>query len=317
MDPYKTLGLKQGASAEDAKKAYRKLAHEYHPDKNPDDPNAEEKFKEINEAYQLISNPQPQNSKPGFGGFGGINLNDIFSRFTGFGNQPAQQIKQTVANASLTFKESCFGVDKDITFSYQKSCEPCSGVGATEGNFSTCKSCNGSGTRTAQLGGNITVSVGGCPKCKGSGVSIEKACPDCNGEGYSSQTETKTLKIPPLVENGSVLRVQVDAQNLLHVKLSVTKDEKITRNGIDLLTTEQISLKEALLGGKIVVKTLHGDKMVSVAECTSPGTKVRLKGCGAKHPNKDEYGNHITTFEIDFPDSLTQEQKNTIEEVFS
>lgn len=315
MNPYKVLGVSKDASKEEIKKAYRKLAHKYHPDKNPDNPEAEEKFKEISEAYEMLTNPKKQ--KPNMGGFGNININDIFSRFAqGWGANPVSQIRQQNVELEITFKESCFGSLKDVTFNYQRTCTTCGGVGAEKGDFEICSACNGTGARTTSLGGNVTISVGSCPNCKGKGTIIHKTCSNCNGHGTTNHTETRTLNIPPLVEENSVLRVQIDNENLLNVRLKITNNHDMLRRGIDIYTKEKISLKDALLGGKITVETLNGDKLVTIKECTSPGTKVRLKGCGAKHPQKNEYGSHIAIIEVEFPHSLQEEQKDKIKEVF-
>lgn len=326
MDPYKILGVSKGASSDDIKKAYRKLAHKYHPDKNPDNPEAEEKFKQVSEAYQMLTDPNYKasnsNARGGgnAGGFGGFNFNDLFSRFSGFGgfgqNNSSRQIRQQRAALDLTFKESCFGAAKDITFTYNKTCYACDGVGAKDGNYSTCGSCGGSGHRTAQLGNNISIDMGGCPDCLGKGKTINNPCTECNGSGLIAETETRTLKIPALVSHGSTLRVQIDELNILNVRLNVSNEDSMVRKGIDIHTIQKIGLKEALLGGKITVKTIHGDKLVSIKECTSPGTKVRLKGCGAKHPQTSELGKHIITIEVEFPKTLEEEQKNKIKEVF-
>jgi len=319
MNPYSILGLKKGASPAEIKKAYRKLAHETQPDKNPNDKKAEERFKEINEAYTMLTNPEKAQSS---NQRNRVNINDIFSQFGGFGgfgvgNQQTQQVRQQVVQVNLTFKESCFGVVKNITFTYQKKCQSCNAKGAKKGDFDTCKSCNGTGARMANIGNSINFSVGICRPCGGKGIKINKSCSDCKGIGSTSTTDTKPLQIPSLVETNFALQVRIDNENLLIVQILVDEDKDMRREGVDIYTIEKIKLKDALLGTKVNIPTLHGKKLVTIKECTSPGTKVRLKNCGAKkYQDKEEYGNHIVVIEIEFPQSLQKEQKDKIKEVF-
>lgn len=315
MNPYKVLGVSESASESEIKKAYRKLAHKYHPDKNPDNPEAESKFKEINEAYSEITNPSPktnwsQNTND-WGGFG-FNIDDLFS---GFGRRRSVQNKIRTS-VKITFKDSCFGTTKKVSFPYKQSCNKCSGVGAASGDYVTCSVCNGSG-RVTQRYGTLTITGGTCSNCSGKGVKIKKACGACKGAGITSENITKTITIPPCVENGNVLNTFVDDNTVLTTHIVVDESEGMVRNGIDVYSKEKIALKDALLGSQIEISTVHGKKKVSISECTSPGAKVRLKNCGAKHPNKNEFGAHIIVVDVAFPEKLTEEQRNKLIEVFN
>jgi len=314
-DPYEVLGVAQGANQSEVKKAYRKLAHKYHPDKNPDDKEAEEKFKEINQAYEAITNPDSANAnqKGGFGGFNWQNISDMFGQFSG-GNRAQQN--RYVVDHKLSFKESCFGVTKDISFLLEKVCAPCKGVGALDGDYTTCAACNGSGSQTRQLG-SITISGGVCPACRGQGKSITNPCKDCGGQGHKAKKETRSITFPPCIDNGAIFHLVLEDKSILSIRAFVEQPKDMMRQGVDVYAKHKISLKDALLGGKITVETLHGTKSVVIKECTGPDTKVKLKTCGAKHPNKDEYGNHIMIIEIEFPQSLTENQKEKLREVFS
>lgn len=258
-----------------------------------------------------------QSQGGGFPGFGGVDWSNITDMFSQFGKRAQQGTTNRVyTDVELSFKESCFGTEKDISFSYNKECKSCDGVGAKKGDYETCSACGGTGQNTRKFG-NVVFSGGVCSQCKGKGVIIKKACEDCNGQGFSVERQTQSVAFPSCIDNGTVMNFRVDESTVLTLRIFVKAPQDQMRSGIDIYAQQKVGLKEALLGGKIKVQTLHGEKSVSLKECTGPDTKVRLKNCGAKHPHKEQYGHHILIIDVDFPKNLTAEQKAKLEEVFS
>jgi molecular chaperone DnaJ len=145
---------------------------------------------------------------------------------------------------------------------------------------------------------------------------INKSCSTCSGAGSTKKTQTRELKLPSLLEDGMVVQVPIDDNNVLNLVVRVNNDIEMRREGLEIFSSVTISLKDALLGGKVTVPTLHGEKVVTINECTSPNSKLRLKGCGAKHPQTSEFGSHSLLIDIEFPKNLTDDQKLKIEEVF-
>lgn len=321
MDPYKILGLAPGASQEEAKKAFKKLARKYHPDLNPGDPEAEEKFKQVNQAYEEITNPSPRGQEFGFEGnpfgFGDGIFENIFSSF-GFNMRGGgrRNIQKIGADMSLSFKEACLGAEKDVSFSYNVDCSSCGGVGAKDGDYEACTACNGSGFSVRSLGG-ITISGGVCPGCSGRGVKISKSCDDCTGSGKVLRSESRVVQVPPCVDNGMIMNVPIDSTKVLSVRLKVSNDTGMHRDGIDIISEIEVPLITALLGGKVKVQTLYGEKKITLKECTSPNKRVRLNSLGAKHPNQGSNGNHIAVIKVSFPEKLTEEQREKIKEAFN
>lgn len=319
MDPYKILGIKRDASKEEAKKAYKRLAKKYHPDLNPDNKEAEEKFKEVNEAWDRIQNPQNYNRGGGgsgsawedmFGGFGKWASN--FSKGFGFNSDPVEFV-----SVSLSFKESCLGAKKEISTTDKSNCSDCSGLGAKKGDYDNCATCKGAGVRIIKTA--FQTSVTNCPACGGKGKTILKPCESCSGRGFKNSKISRTIEIPPCTDNGTIYHLQTSSGQMIAVRVYVKEDEHMTRpsGSLDVVSRVEVPLVDALLGCEITVNTINGEKIVSVKECTEGGTKMRLKGCGAKHPSKDWYGNHIVKVEVKFPEKLTEKQKEIIKEVFN
>lgn len=321
MDPYKVLGLKKGASKEDAKKAYRKLAHKYHPDKNPGDKEAEEKFKEISAAYEEITNPGSKGSRGSTRGRPN-SVADILKKWAqwGFNVQTSSgfgfQEEPAFARVILTFEEACFGVSKEIEYNISHECGTCNGVGAESGNYSECTTCDGTGHRVMQQA--FQTGVVTCPSCGGRGVRITKPCSKCNGRRVETKKEKQKVDIPSSVSDGMVYNARSKDGYPISIQVRVKKDLEMARprGSIDVHSERKLSLKEALLGCKIQVRTIHGDKTVTIEECAHPGVKVRLKGCGAKNPNTGDFGNHIIHIDVDFPTKLTDKQRELLNEVF-
>lgn len=323
-DPYEVLGVSRDASPDDIKKAYKKLAMETHPDKTGGD---DVKFKEISEAYQAITNPtRKSGGNYGYGGgdpFSDLgNFEDLFSRlgfdFFGNGSRKATNSKRVVNNEvrlNLTFEESCFGLDKDITFSYHKDCGGCDGTGAKDKVIIKCTSCNGLGHKPHSQG-NMVFSMS-CNNCYGTGKVPKDKCNACQGKKTVLTSLTKKITIPGSINSGDIVRLAIDSKNVLSVQMMVVPSKEYKRLGYDIHSPVSIDLKTALLGGQINVKTIHGEKIVKLKECTQHNMKVKLAGCGSKNSNNNTYGDHILTVEVKLPGSLTQVQKDKLQEVFN
>lgn len=321
QNPYKVLGINEGASADEAKKAYRKLAQKYHPDKTGGD---EEKFKEISEAYQRIVDPD-KFKEEGFGGFDGFSdfagfggfdnfINDIFNR---------KSIRKGVdftTQLTITFTEACLGSERDIKFDVMDTCVPCDGIGAAPGGFATCTTCDGSGQRTFTRG-IMQIRSGVCLDCKGKGIKITKACDKCNGAGKSKRTITEKITIPGCIDNGTTLRMKgkggfAPKQGVpgdILIRLIVGKS-KFSRQGRDIFADTVISVKDALLGKELEIETIHGKKTLKIPSCTAHGTKLGLTEQGAKD-RSGKLGRHIAVIKVKFPDTLTEEQKKLIQQL--
>lgn len=329
-DPYQVLGVSAGASEEEVKKAYRKLAHKLHPDKNPGDEKAAEKFKEVNEAYERITKPE-KFAEEQFGG--SANVNDIFEHifgggfdpFAGFGRSGGvfRRGQNYSASIKLTFEEAAFGCKKVVEFDVQEDCGACQGKGATAGNYSTCHTCGGSG-HVHQRQGLMRLAMP-CPACHGAGIQIDTPCGDCRGSGKQLKHRKHEVKVPPLRSTGDQLRIKGGGEPAtgsdmvpgdLMIRIIVEPKKGFTREATDIKTEFSITLKEALLGTEKEVDTIHGKAKVKIPACTSSGQKLSLKGKGAKSPKTGEFGRHIIVIKIEFPKKLTKKQKEMIEEVF-
>lgn len=320
MDPYKVLGLKKEASKEDAKKAYRKLAHKYHPDKNPGDKEAEEKFKEISAAYEEIINPSGQRARGQTRGRPN-SVADILKKWAQWGfnvqtNTGFVHEEPSIARVSLTFEESCFGASKEIEYNVSHECRACNGIGAEEGDYDRCGDCDGTGHRVMQQAFQTGIIT--CPSCGGRGARIRKPCSKCKGRRIQSKREKQSINIPSAVSDGMVYNLNSLDGKPVSVQIRVMKDAEMTRlrGSLDIHSEKKLSLKEALLGCKVQVRTIHGEKSVNIEECAHPGVKVRLKGCGAKNPTTGDFGNHIIHIDVDFPTKLTEKQRELLNEVF-
>lgn len=318
MDPYKVLGLKRSASKEEAKKAFRKLAVKYHPDKNQGSKEAEEKFKEISQAYDMIENPQNY-EKGNRGPRQQTNISDFLKKWAkmgfNFGGFSSDYNEPSVGQVSLTFKESCLGADKEVAYDRTVSCTPCSGNGALEGDFTVCSTCEGTGQKILEQAFQVGVIT--CPSCTGRGKRITKPCGECGGRGKYRGRATVNVSIPPCVSNGNVFNTMVGGDMVsIHIHVEASQIMMRQNGTADIHSRKKLSLKDALLGCKENIATIHGDKMVTIKECTSSGSKVRLKGCGARIPNTEQYGNHILHIDVEFPESLTETQREQIKEVF-
>ena len=353
-DYYEVLGVSKSASAEELKKAYRKLAKQYHPDLHPDDKECEAKFKEVNEAYEVLSNADKRakydqfghaafdssmgggGEAGGFGGFSGFgDMGDIFeSFFGGFGGGSRRSSNPNAprrghdieTNIVLEFMEACKGKkDAKIKITHMESCPECSGSGAAPGtSHTTCSQCRGTGTVTAQQRTPFGVmqTQRACPKCGGKGKTIETPCKKCSGAGRVRVTEEKSVDIPAGINDGQTLRVPGGGDagtnggpsGDLMLNITVRPDPIFERDGYDVWTDIPITFTQAALGDEIIVPTIDGKVKYTVPEGTQTGTVFRLREKGIKHCQRSGRGDHYVKVNVEIPKNLTKEQEKLLRE---
>ncbi len=347
-DLYKTLGVSKKASDEEIKKAYRKLARQYHPDRNPDDAKAEERFKEVQGAYDTLSDPEKRKQYdaggmfggpggpfgggpggPGFGeqfggagaGFGDI-LSNLFGR-SGGGRPQQQRGRDLETEISLSFDQAVNGTQVSVTVPKAERCPTCRGSGAKPGTSPVaCPRCEGRGI-DAQSQGFFSISQP-CPQCGGAGQIIENPCPTCGGSGLTQQTKRYRVNIPAGVKSGTRIRLvgkgesgpQGGPPGDLYVTTRVASSPVFKRlDGGNLEVTVPITIVEALQGATIEVPTLDGSKKIKVPAGTRHGTIQRLRGEGPPKPHGKGHGDIRYRLEIDVPEELTKEQREAVEKL--
>lgn len=337
-DYYETLGVSRNAEQDEIKRAYRKLARKYHPDVNKD-ASAEETFKEVSRAYEVLSEPEIRKRYDQFGetGVGGAaagggfqdfqdmgGFADIFeSFFNGFSGQPGQQRRRGPMrgddlrlNLKLDFKEAVFGGEKEIRISHLETCLTCSGSGAKPGTRPrTCSTCNGAGQvrRATRTPFGIFNQVSACPTCNGSGEVVEDRCETCGGSGQKQTNKKLKITVPAGVENGTRLRVSGEGdagkQNGpagdLYVYLVVNDDPIFKRDGINILSDLKVSYLQAILGCELEIETVDGNVAMQVPAGTQPNTVLSLEGRGVPRlGNPVSRGKHLITVKVDIPTKL-------------
>jgi molecular chaperone DnaJ len=344
---YKTLGVSKNASDEEIKKAYRKLARQYHPDRNPDDPAAEEKFKEISAAHDTLADPEKRKEYDaggqfaGFGGtggagpfggggqagFGGADLGDIFSSLfnRGGGRGGPQQVRgrDLETEVPLSFDQAVNGAQISVTVPKAERCQTCHGSGAKPGTSPTvCPRCEGRGI-DAQSQGFFSISQP-CPQCGGAGQIIEHPCPTCGGSGTTQQTKRYKVNVPAGVKDGSRIRLAGKGEagprggppGDLYVTTRVAASPVFKRlDDGNLEVTVPISIPEALRGGTIEVPTLEGTKKIKVAPGTRHGAIQRLRGEGPPKAKGKGRGDIRYRLEIEVPNELSDEQREAAEKL--
>ncbi|MDS1029441.1 molecular chaperone DnaJ [Bacillota bacterium LX-D] len=344
-DYYEVLGVNKDASQDEIKKAYRKLARKYHPDVNPGDKSAEEKIKEINEAYAVLSDQEKRASYDqfghagasgqGFGGFGGGNADfsgfgDIFDMFFGgFGgrgqHRGPQKGDDVRYDLHITFEEAAFGVEKDIEIPKMEECSICHGSGAEPGTTpETCTVCSGTGqvriTQNTPLGHFQTIKT--CHHCNGTGKIIKNRCHACKGRGQVSVTKKIHLNIPAGVDNDSRLRVSGEGElgtlggppGDLYVFIVVKPHKMFKRQGYDVYCDFPISIVQASLGDELQVPTLDGKVKLKIPEGTQTGTSFRLKGQGIPKLRGSGRGDQHVRVNVVIPTNLTEKQKELLQQ---
>lgn len=348
-DYYEVLGVSKGASGDEIKKAFRKMSKKYHPDLHPGDKEAEEKFKEVNEAYQVLSDDEKRqrydqfghagvDGNAGFGG-GGFNggfdfgdLGDIFGDFFGgFGgggrarrNGPRRgsDLSQYI---NLTFEEAAFGCKKKINITSNERCEECGGSGAKKGTQPvTCPQCNGTGQvqQRRQTMFGFTNVVSECPSCHGKGKIIKEPCPSCRGTGRIRKNKTIEVNIPAGIDTDQVMRIQ-GAGNAgenggpngdLQLVIKVKPHQLFKRSGFDVNVVFPITFVQAALGATLKVPTIHGIVEYDIPEGTQTNTRFRLKGKGIPVLNGRGTGDEYVTVTVEVPKNLSQKQKELLRE---
>ena len=349
-DYYEVLGIQKGATDAEIKKAYRGLAKKYHPDVNPGDKEAEAKFKEVNEAYEVLSDADKKakydqyghaafdpaagagGGYGGFGGFGGgfdMDFGDIFGSFFGGGGRQQrrngpQKGDDVEVNVTITFEEAVFGCKKEIKFQKYAKCAHCNGSGSEDGKSETCPTCKGSGQRRVvqNLGGMQFQSTATCDACRGTGKHIKEPCKTCRGAGFERVVKNLTVDIPAGIDHGKGLVIRGagnDGKNGgpagdAYVMVSVRKSPTFTRDGYHLYCEVPITIAEATLGAEIDIPTLEGTEKYTIPEGTQTGTTFTLRQRGVPVVNSTRRGDLYITVNVEVPKGLTEKQKELLRE---
>ena len=353
-DYYEVLGVEKGASAEEIKKAYRKSAMKYHPDRNPGDKEAEEKFKELGEAYEVLSDDDKRarydqfgfagvdpnygagQGNPyggGFGGFGDFgDLGDIFGSFFGGGSSRRQSAnaprrgENVGVRLELTFEEAAFGCEKDVNVTRIENCAACNGTGSADGVVETCSTCRGSGqVRTVQnFMGMQMQSTSVCPQCNGQGKVIKTPCTTCRGKGKVRRTQKIRVKVPAGVDMGQSVRVRNEGcvginggpNGDVLAEVYIKRHPIFQRKGMDVFCEVPISFTQAALGGEIQVPTLDGKVSFDIPEGTQTGKEFSMADRGIPDVgNPKRRGRHRFTVVVETPTKLTKEQRELLQQL--
>lgn len=344
-DYYEILGVDRGADADVIKKAYRKLAMQYHPDKNPGNAEAEEKFKEAAAAYEILSDPDKRAKydrfghnafNGGMGGGGFQDVEDIFSHFGdifgdifGMGGGHSRQRRSGPRRGSdlrflteITLNDVLAGLEKEIEFDVEHSCKECKGTGADKGSTTTtCTTCGGHGQVVRSQGFFQMAST--CPTCHGEGKIIKNPCKSCKGKGRSNEHKKIRITIPPGVDTGTRLRVAGEGEGGyqggpsgdLYVEIRVRDHDVFEREGDDLIAEIDVPFVQMILGAEISVPTLEGDKSLSLSKGTQPGAQVKLSGQGLPSLRGSRRGDVYYILKVELPKKISKEEENLLKEL--
>lgn len=353
-DYYEVLGVSKDATEQEIKKAYRKMAMKYHPDKNQGNKESEEKFKEVNEAYEVLSDVEKRKTYDQFGhagfsgggfgqggfsggGFGGFE--DIFDAFGdifgggfggGFGSRSSRRNgprkgADVRIRMELKFEEAAFGVEKEIVIQQEQECATCHGSGAKPGTSpKTCGTCNGTGEVRQQMRtpfGSM-MNVGECPTCHGAGTIIEEKCTTCHGQGKTKKPKKISVKIPAGLEENSIMKVQGEGQlgtkggmrGDLQIILEIKEHPLFKRRGNNVYMDMPITFVQAALGDEVEVPTLDGKVKYKIPEGTQTGTPFKLRGKGIPYLRSSQRGDQIVTIHVEVPKKLSDKQKELLRE---
>ena len=353
-DYYEVLGVQKGATDAEIKKAYRKMAKENHPDLHPGDKDAEARFKEINEAYEILSDSEKKarydqfgfagvDPSYGGGGYGGGfdgsfdfgDLGDIFGSFFGGGfggggraRSGPQRGESLRTRLTITFEEAAFGCEKEVSIDRVEQCETCKGTGAAPGTSpETCPACGGSGQvqQRRQTPMGVFATTGPCPRCGGTGKIIASPCKDCGGSGQVRRRKTLKVTIPAGIDNGQIisLRGQGSAGKNggpagdLQIVITVQPHQLFRRDGADVYCNAPITFTQAVLGGELEIPTIDGKVKYDIPEGTQTGSTFRLKGKGIPNVNGRGRGDQFVTVYIETPRNLNREQKEALKKFSS
>jgi molecular chaperone DnaJ len=340
--PYETLGVAKNASADEIKKAYRKLARQYHPDRNPGDAAAEERFKEVQSAYDLLSDPEKRKQYDTFGangvpgGFGGGanfnfdigDLGDLFGGLFGGRRGGTRAQRQGMrgadieATVNLSFEDSLQGIETKIPIEVDAPCRECGGSGAQPGTAPViCPECNGRGVKVESQG--LFGLSQPCPRCRGNGTVIEKPCPTCRGTGRQRRTKRYTVRIPAGVKDGTRIRLKGKGEaganggpsGDLNVVTRVAESPLYERRGADLVVNVPVTYAEAALGAKVEVPTPEGAVSLKVPAGSEDGKLLRIRGRGAPKLGGSGRGDVLARVRISVPKKLTKREREAIEEL--
>ncbi len=342
-DYYEVLGVSKKATKDELKKAYRGLAFKYHPDKNQGDKDAEQKFKEAANAYEVLSDPKKREmydlrgsaglDDMGFHGF--ENNADIFSNFGDiFGDIFGKRFYQERTgpqkgpdlryDITISFTDAALGSEKQLRFTKSEACDACKGTGAKNGAPTVCSQCNGTGHISRQQkpdGGFFTIS-NPCPNCSGSGRRIDNPCDACNGEGRATKTRSLSVKIPAGINNGSTLRLSGQGEagirggraGDLYVYVKIASHPYFKREGLDIQYNAHISFTKAALGGEIEIPTLNGKVSLKIPKCTQSNQTLRMTGQGIKMKDGRK-GSQLVKIAVDMPKKLSERQEELLREL--
>ncbi len=345
LDYYEVLEVSRDCSGAELKKSYRKLAMKFHPDRNPDDKEAEEKFKLVNEAYQVLSDEEKRSiydryGKSGLegqgmgGGFGSTNMDDIMDIFNsmfggsggfgGFGQSrrdPNQKYPLDFEiEVQLEFHEAVFGCKKDIDMTYKTSCEDCDGTGAQGGKVETCDYCGGQGQVLMRQGPMQFAQT--CPKCQGQGTTIKEPCGSCSGKGYHVEEDTVTVTIPGGVDSGNRLKAQGygnegrgNARGDLYITFAVKEDENFVRNGPDIYIEVPVFFTQSILGETISIPTLDGEIDLELKKGTTDKEQYVFPNEGVVDVHSGRKGRLIAQVKMILPSKVNDEQKELLEKL--
>ncbi len=350
-DFYAILGVPRSASEADIKQAYRKLSKELHPDKHKGDKTKEAKFKEVNEAYEVLGDAKKKqaydqfgstNGESPFGGgfsggggfdpsqFQGADFSDLFESFFGGtgGRRRGSDGKgrNVETEIGITLAEAVTGTERSVTMNVQVTCSDCGGPGSAEGSkLVNCTECGGTGSISKTMNslfGSIRQNVV-CPTCRGNGKVPEKPCKKCSGEGRTQEKKTVTVRIPSGIDEGQTLRVTGEGEagrrggpaGDLLVHISVAPDKRFERNGDDIRSSISIPVVDAVLGADVTVDTVHGPMTMTVPSGTQPGQVLRIKHKGMPVLNTSRTGDHYVTIDVLIPGKLSREERKLFEEL--